>query len=237
MGNRLFQESRARNCQEIEELRRICCEETDRAKNSWPAQQNFKIRKQRAALECPTFPANHWISRVPEVCSGAILDCRSIFGMLLVLQERTCSRGAILSYLREFTEFGIFFLRIDMRKYYATGESNETRAAEFFNTNATNWLWSWNLETFCVILEELILTLVWWMTRDIRSRNGILENAWTPWNSKSNVLRNTTDSYEESRLLEWSTNIFGPPDLMKLYRVCQICSENIYGMMTFMIST
>ena len=32
MRNRIFQESRARNCQEIEELRRICCEETDRAR-------------------------------------------------------------------------------------------------------------------------------------------------------------------------------------------------------------
>ena len=31
MRNRLFQESRARNCQENEELRRICCEETDRS--------------------------------------------------------------------------------------------------------------------------------------------------------------------------------------------------------------
>ena len=32
MRNRLFQESRARNCQEIEESRRICREETDRAR-------------------------------------------------------------------------------------------------------------------------------------------------------------------------------------------------------------
>ena len=32
MRNRLFQERRARNCQDIEELRRICCEETDRAR-------------------------------------------------------------------------------------------------------------------------------------------------------------------------------------------------------------
>ena len=32
MRNRLFQESRARSCQEIDELRRICCEETDRAR-------------------------------------------------------------------------------------------------------------------------------------------------------------------------------------------------------------
>ena len=32
MRNRIFQENRARDCQEIEELRRICCEETDRAR-------------------------------------------------------------------------------------------------------------------------------------------------------------------------------------------------------------
>ena len=32
MRNRLFQESRARDCSEIEELRRICCEETSRAR-------------------------------------------------------------------------------------------------------------------------------------------------------------------------------------------------------------
>ena len=32
MRNRLFQERRARDCQEIEDLRRICCEETDRAR-------------------------------------------------------------------------------------------------------------------------------------------------------------------------------------------------------------
>ena len=32
MRNRIFQESRARDCQEIKDLRRICCEETDRAR-------------------------------------------------------------------------------------------------------------------------------------------------------------------------------------------------------------
>ena len=32
MKNRLFQESRARNCQTHEEFRKICCEETDRAR-------------------------------------------------------------------------------------------------------------------------------------------------------------------------------------------------------------
>ena len=32
MRNRLFRENQATACQEIEELRRICCEETDRAR-------------------------------------------------------------------------------------------------------------------------------------------------------------------------------------------------------------
>ena len=34
LRNRLFQENHARKCQEIEDLRRICCEETDRAKQA-----------------------------------------------------------------------------------------------------------------------------------------------------------------------------------------------------------
>ena len=32
MRNRNFQENRAKDCQAIEELRRICCDETDRAR-------------------------------------------------------------------------------------------------------------------------------------------------------------------------------------------------------------
>ena len=34
LRNRFFQEDHARDCQEIEELRRICCEETDRARQA-----------------------------------------------------------------------------------------------------------------------------------------------------------------------------------------------------------
>ena len=50
-------------------------------------QDIFKLLRQRAALEHPTFPANPWIFRVPEVCSAAMLDCRSIHGILWVFQE------------------------------------------------------------------------------------------------------------------------------------------------------
>ena len=45
------------------------------------------IRKQRAALECPTFPVNPREFRVPEVCLAAILDCRTMQGIRWVLQE------------------------------------------------------------------------------------------------------------------------------------------------------
>ena len=34
MRNRLFLENRAKDCTEIEKLRRICCEETDRARHA-----------------------------------------------------------------------------------------------------------------------------------------------------------------------------------------------------------
>ena len=34
MRNSLFRENRAKDCQEIEELRRVCCEETDRARQA-----------------------------------------------------------------------------------------------------------------------------------------------------------------------------------------------------------
>ena len=34
MRNRLFRENQAKDCQEIEELRRTCCEEADRARQA-----------------------------------------------------------------------------------------------------------------------------------------------------------------------------------------------------------
>ena len=49
--------------------------------------ENFTILKQRAALERPTFPVNTLQFRVPGPCLAAILDCRTIHGILWVLQE------------------------------------------------------------------------------------------------------------------------------------------------------
>ena len=80
LRNRLFQENHARDCQEIEELSRFCCEETDLARQAridelslhqernptTVSQLMAQIRElqnkvnlnQGAALERPTFPVN-----------------------------------------------------------------------------------------------------------------------------------------------------------------------------------
>ena len=41
--------------------------------------------------------------------------------------------------------------------------------------------------------------------------------------SKSNELKNTTDSDEGDKLHTWSMSIFEPPELLKLYKNYQIC--------------
>ena len=116
LRNGLFQENHARDCQEIEEMRKLCCEETDRARqakldalsmphemnpttvsqlltqildlqNKFLVWENVTILKQRAALEHPTFPFNSLPFWVPEPCLASILDCRMIHGILWVLQE------------------------------------------------------------------------------------------------------------------------------------------------------
>ena len=50
-------------------------------------QENFTISIQRAAQERPTFPVNLLPFRVPEKCEAAILDCRVVHGIPLVLRE------------------------------------------------------------------------------------------------------------------------------------------------------
>ena len=64
--------------------------------NSWFTEQSefliksegiFTILKQWAALERPTFTLNPLRFRVPEPCLATILDCRTLRGILWVLQE------------------------------------------------------------------------------------------------------------------------------------------------------
>ena len=108
MKSKFYQENHARDCLEIEELRRICREETEKVRQLrtdelyglkkeelsmdsqflsqiWTLQDkvNFMIRKQRAA----TFPVSPREFRVPEVCFAAILHCRIVYGTRWILQE------------------------------------------------------------------------------------------------------------------------------------------------------
>ena len=49
-------------------------------------QKGIVRKKQRAPPERPTFPVNPLLFRVPGLCLAAILDCRTIHGILWVLQ-------------------------------------------------------------------------------------------------------------------------------------------------------
>ena len=55
--------------------------------------------------------------------------------------------------------------------------------------------------------------------------------------SKSSVLKNTTDFYNEGRLLTWSWTTFEQPELVVQLKTYQIYSIYAYRMMTFRIST
>ena len=50
--------------------------------------------------------------------------------------------------------------------------------------------------------------------------------------SKSSVLKNTTDSYEEDKMRRWSTSICLQPELTKPYKDSQICSVHVCRMTT-----
>ena len=116
LRNKLFQENHARVWQEIVELRKVCCEEQieqDKHElmsclcikrgilrqwvNCWLKRRNFRkflvkrkrilrSRSREKLLERPL------LFRVPESCRAAILDCRTIHGMLFVLQETLFER-------------------------------------------------------------------------------------------------------------------------------------------------
>ena len=116
----------------------------------------FTIWRQRAALECPTFPVNPREFRVPEVCVAAILDCRTIHEIRWVLQE-------------------MFFESLPgvaMRHGEAVRREpqSSTIATPRFSRNFD----AWNLR---VVLEELVLKIARWRLRSMLFRNCFSENA------------------------------------------------------------
>ena len=167
--NRLFQESRARNCQEIAELRRIRKSQPVllwvsswlkfricRARwIPWPTQEIFAVLRQRAVLERPTFPAYPWLFRVPEVCWPRFWIVARNTEYCGYFRKRfwtnICSRRTNLHSLPHFKEFGIFLSEIwtwYWRKCKEAGEWNETRTAKFVNTCTTLPKRSWSVWSY-----------------------------------------------------------------------------------------
>ena len=121
MRNRIFEESRARCCQEIKDLWRSCCEETDRARQLRKLMDCLGNRK-RILLQWISF----WLRFKTCKMRWMLWTRRKNFTIrkqraaLRVYSRKrfwkpTCSRRTILSSLREFTEFGIIFLQIGTR--------------------------------------------------------------------------------------------------------------------------
>ena len=134
LRNRLFREAHARDCQEIEELRRICWEETDRARqarvdelslhqNRGPTTvsqlltQIQELQKVNSLSDAREFydpetssaGASHVLSPLTIPSPGTVPcrdSCRMIHGMLWVIQE-TFLNDYLLEF-RKFKEFGIF---------------------------------------------------------------------------------------------------------------------------------
>ena len=144
-----IREHQAKDCQEIQELRRICCEETLRARqaridelskhqerNPTAVSQLFQLLDLQHKVNTlsdtkefydpepgsssgadPTFPVNPPLFRVPGSCLAAILNWRTIHGILWVIQE-TFQNDYLLEKdgfcsLQRFQEFGNLFSRIE----------------------------------------------------------------------------------------------------------------------------
>ena len=97
----------------------------------------------------------------------------------------TCWRKTILYNLEQFKELGIVFSRVETwccRNYKEKREWNEKRTVEYVNPFNSFPKWRWYV---CIILLELILTVVWWIILDSRFPKYTLGNVLTRWNFKS----------------------------------------------------
>ena len=87
MRNRLFQEDHARDCQEIEELRSICFEEADRARQARSDELSHQERNPTTVSQFLTEIRELQNKVHLEPCRAAILDCRVIHKMVRASQE------------------------------------------------------------------------------------------------------------------------------------------------------
>ena len=132
--------------------------------NSWLTKHmKLLVRCERILRSCkserlwsvPRSQSTLYLSRVPEQCLAAIVDCAWYTDYYGYFTKRfwttTCSRMTTLSSFRKFTEFGLIFSRIETwhhRKYNGTRKGNKTRTGEFVNTCTTLSKWKWYAESY-----------------------------------------------------------------------------------------
>ena len=146
-------------------------------------QESHTILKQRAALERPTFPVNPLPFGVPEPCLASIRDCRMTHGILWVPQETLLN-----DYLLE-KDYPLLSSKIqriwhhlledwDLKlqeiQWYRKGKWDENRRIRQHLYHASK------VEVeYRIILVELILTVVWFITREFQSQKFIWESFQT----------------------------------------------------------
>ena len=196
--SRPFQENHARDCQEIEELRRICCEETNRATQARIG--DLSMHQERS----PT-TVSQLLTQIQELQNkvSALSDAREFYdpesGSSSVATPRfciaawyseyywcirkrfwttICSRRTILYNFQQFKEFGDLILKeLQRDRRVKWKESRWIRQSLYHITQEEVACWT--------ILVKLILTVVWLIIRDFQFRNCIWEHFLTPWNFKA----------------------------------------------------
>ena len=220
MRNKLFQESRTKDCQEIEELRRRCCEESDRARQAkldelsmmqqrdpqtvsqLLAQMRESQDKVNSLSDAREFHdpetagssgASHVTSppltnpsyrTVPRRDSGLPPETLNMMGISDVFERLLAREGQHQNISKN---HGIWhLLLVEWNQNLQNIRWQQDRRRDLSNkTYPIRETFSTVEMVFHVILVELILTLVWWSTRDFQSRSCILQNSLTPWNLKA----------------------------------------------------
>ena len=198
MRSRLFHENHARDCQEIEELRSICCEEADRARQA--RSDELSMQQERN----PT-TVSQMMAKIRELQNkvNSLSDAREFLRSWIREQLWSDQRSWSNFYDSEFQDLATlrFWIAPKYTEWYWYNKKTflndhllkKTTLYVFRRQQGELWKenrWTRRLndvtskvEVECwIILVELILTVVWLIIREFLFRNGILENLQTLWN-------------------------------------------------------
>ena len=124
--------------------------------NCWSDAKEFS-KKQRAALERPTFPVNPLLFRGSEPCLAAILDCRTNTGNNMgtsgnVFEWLPAQEGQNSTLFNKSKNLTFSFKKKTgtryWRNYGEVGEWNATRTATFVDSCTPLLKWRWTVESY-----------------------------------------------------------------------------------------